>query len=43
MSLKGIMACTWYDEAEKIESNGTDSHVSINQEGHDADPIEYYL
>lgn len=37
------MVCTWYDEAEKIEPNGTDSHMSINEEGHDADPVEYHL
>lgn len=37
------MACTWYDEAEKIESNDTDSHVCISQKGHDAEPVQYYL
>lgn len=31
---------TWYDQAEKIETNGTDFHLSIQEEGQYANTIE---
>lgn len=34
---------TWYDQAEKVQTNGTDSHVRVQEEGHHAHTIEYDL
>ncbi len=35
-----VVACTWYDQAEQVETNGTDSHMSIQEEGQYAHTIE---
>lgn len=34
------VAYTWYDQAEKVETNGTDSHMSIHEESQYAHTIE---
>lgn len=31
---------TWYDQAEKIETNGIDFHMSIHEEGQYAHTIQ---
>lgn len=35
-----IVVYTWYDQAEKVETDGTDSHMSVHEEGQYAHTIE---